>query len=106
MLQFTYAHQNWNMDDWKNNAYNINLQSKTREYQKTKTQTSLIQLNFIKDTHGSIENTHTHTHRIHYTRYNNRDRGTGTFKRGVEGNTERIKSTRGNNELKTETEAQ
>lgn len=42
MLQFTYAHQNWNMDDWKNNAYNINLQSKTREYQKTKTQTSLI----------------------------------------------------------------
>lgn len=42
MLQFTYAHQNWNMDNWKNNAYNINLQSKTREYQKTKTQTSLI----------------------------------------------------------------
>lgn len=26
----------------ENNAYNINLQSKTREYQKTKTQTSLI----------------------------------------------------------------
>lgn len=64
MLQFTCAHQNWNMDDWKNNAYNINLQSKTREYQKTKTQTSLIQLNFIKDTHGSIENTHTHTEYI------------------------------------------